>query len=75
MPRPRKIIRPVEKRVSLPETLVAKVDLLLFSELEGRVPFGAWQGYLVRLIEADLARRAAGQGYGHADDAGYGVVG
>lgn len=58
MARPRKAIRPVEKTVSLPEDLVAKVDLELFSEVEGKVPFGAWQRYLEALIRADLARRA-----------------
>jgi hypothetical protein len=56
MGRPKKTIRPVEKRVSLPETLVAAVELQLWSELEGKVPFGAWQEYLVRLIQADLAK-------------------
>jgi hypothetical protein len=54
MPRPKKIVRPVEKRISLPEDLVAQVELKLWSELEGKVPFGAWQEYLVRLIRKDL---------------------
>lgn len=54
MGRPRKAIRPVEKNISLPEDLVARVELELFSELEGKVPFGAWQRYLEGLIRADL---------------------
>jgi len=54
MPRPLKTVRPVEKRISLPEDLVAQVNLKLWSELEGKVPFGAWQEYLVRLIQQDL---------------------
>lgn len=58
MARPRKAVRPVEKNISLPEDLVARVDLELWSELEGKVPFGAWQRYLERLIREDLARRA-----------------
>ena len=57
MPRPRKAIPSVEKNVCLPRDIVAKVDLMLFSELEGRVPFGAWQKYLESLIRADLAKR------------------
>lgn len=57
MSRPRKAIRPVQKCVSLPETLIAQVDLELFSEVEGRVPFGAWQEYLMELIKADLTKR------------------
>lgn len=55
MARPRKTDRPQEKNISLPQSLVARVELELFSELEGRVPFGAWQKYIVRLIEADMA--------------------
>ena len=52
---------PVEKNISLPEDLVARVDLELFSELEGKVPFGAWQRYVEGLIRADLERRAQGK--------------
>lgn len=57
MARPRKAVPSVSKEISLPMPLVVKVDLLLFSQIEGKVPFGAWQKYLVTLIEADLARR------------------
>ena len=62
MPRPRKAIRPVEKNISLPEDIVARVDLELFSEVEGKVPFGAWQWYVEALIRVDLARRDEGKG-------------
>jgi hypothetical protein len=58
MPRPRKAIRPVEKNISLPQDLVTRVDLELWSEVEGKVPFGAWQKYVEGLIRADLARRS-----------------
>ena len=58
MPRPRKAIRPIAKTISLPEDLVAQVDLILFSEVEGKVPFAAWQKYIENLIRADLARRS-----------------
>lgn len=58
MARPRKTDRPVEKNISLPQSLVARVELELFSELEGKVPFGAWQRYIVRLVEADMAARS-----------------
>ena len=57
MPRPKKIDRPVPKTLHLPESLVAQVDLLLFSEVEGRVPMGAWQKYLSSLILQDLEKR------------------
>ncbi len=56
MARPVKTDRPVEKNLSLPSSLVARVDLELFSVLEGKVPFGAWQKYVVRLIEDDLQK-------------------
>lgn len=59
MARPRKAIRPVEKTISFPEDIVLRVELELFSEVEGKVPFGAWQRYLVGLITEDLNRRAA----------------
>ena len=57
MPRPRKVIPSVEKNISLPRDLVAVVELSLYSELEGKVPFGAWQRYLERLIREDLVKR------------------
>lgn len=59
MARPKKTDRPVEKNISLPQSVVVRVELELFSELEGKVPFGAWQRYIVRLVEADLARKEA----------------
>lgn len=59
MARPRKAIRPVEKNISLPEDIVARVDLELFSEVDGKVPFGAWQRYILRLIREDFTRQDA----------------
>ena len=57
MARPRKAIPSIEKNISLPCDLVARVDLELYSDLEEKVPFGAWQQYIVQLIRADLALR------------------
>ncbi len=57
MPRPRKAIRPVEKNISLPQDVVVAVELELYSDLEGRVPFGAWSKYIEGLIRADLRQR------------------
>jgi hypothetical protein len=57
MPRPPKAIRPVEKTVNLPQDLVAQVDLILWSELEQRVPHGAWARYVESLIRDDIQRR------------------
>jgi hypothetical protein len=58
MPRPKRADRPVEKTINLPLSVVAKVDLILWSELEEKVPHGAWAGYVRALIEQDLERRA-----------------
>lgn len=56
MPRPRKADRPTSLNIHLPETLRAKLDLHLFSLLEERVPQGAYQRFIVPLIEAELNR-------------------
>ena len=54
MPKPKKVIRPVEKRINLPEDLVARVDLMLWSDVEQRVPFGAWSELTTRLLKEYL---------------------
>lgn len=59
MGRPRKAIPSIEKNISLPRDLVIAVELELYSEVEGKVPFAAWQRYLEDLIRKDLARRAS----------------
>lgn len=50
MPRPRKTIRPVELHIKLPEDLVARLRLELFSEAEGRIPQGAYQALFEQLL-------------------------
>lgn len=61
MARPKKTDRPVEKNISLPSSLVAAVELEMWSDLEGKVPFGAWQRYISRLIQEDLAKVKSGK--------------
>lgn len=56
MPRPKKVIRSVQKSTMLPEDVLAKVELRLYSPLEGRVPQGAWQGLVVGLLREWLER-------------------
>ena len=51
MARPRNIQRTIEKKVCIPETTVAKVDLELYSDLEGRVPVGAWKELVTKLLD------------------------
>jgi hypothetical protein len=60
MGRPKKAIPSVEKNICLAQDLVARVDLELWSEVEGKVPFGSWQKYVEGLIREDLARRVKG---------------
>lgn len=44
------IIRPVKLTTNLPENLRAKLDLYLYSPVEGRVPHGAYNKFLVELL-------------------------
>lgn len=41
MSRPRKIDRPVDVHIMLPQSLVAEIELRLYSELQQRIPLGA----------------------------------
>lgn len=52
-----KIIRPVKLTTNLPEDVRAKLDLHLYSEVEGRVPFGAYQRFLVERIQEFFSER------------------
>lgn len=56
MPRPKKTDRPVEKHLPLPTSLVAEVELRLYSELEGKVPHGAWSKLITQLLQEWVAR-------------------
>jgi len=56
--RPKKVVRPIEKSISLPEDLVFWVEVQLWSDLEGRVPHGAWGLYVAGLIRADREKAA-----------------
>lgn len=57
MARPKLAVPSVEKNISIPEDLALAVDLELFSDVEGKVPFGAWKGFIARLIRQHLERR------------------
>lgn len=50
MKRP-KIIRPTKLTMALPEDVRAKLDLHLFSQVEGRVPMGAYQRFFIERIK------------------------
>ena len=50
MPRPKLSVRPVEKNISIPQDLATKVDLELMSQLDGKVPHGAWSRLTTALL-------------------------
>ena len=47
MPRHPSIIRPTKLHLGLPEDVRTRLDLFLFSELEGCVPRGAYQRFVI----------------------------
>ncbi|QGH72972.1 MAG: hypothetical protein [Siphoviridae sp. ctdEk19] len=54
MPRPKRTIRPRHLHLSLPEDVLAKLDLLLFCPVEGRVPQGAYQKFFLERLLKEL---------------------
>jgi hypothetical protein len=57
MARPRKPDRPVPQRIYLPESVVAELQLLLWSESEGRVPYGVLSAFVEQAVRDALRRR------------------
>lgn len=57
MPRPKAVNPKLEKKLHLDAELVAKAELQLFSDLEGRVPYGAWSGYIEQLMREAQQRQ------------------
>lgn len=57
MPRPKKIDRPVRIDVNIPSSIHARVQLELYSQLEGRVPYGATSNLVTELLTDWLAKR------------------
>jgi hypothetical protein len=56
MPQPRKTDRPQIIHTTLPASLLARIYASLYSPLEGRVPRGALQTFLVRAAEDLLVK-------------------
>lgn len=57
MPQIFKIDRPVRLEVRLPTSLKARLDLELYSELEGGVPHGKMSALFAELVEKWLEER------------------
>ena len=58
MSRRKNIIPSVKLTVMLPEDTLGKLQLHLFSEMEGRVPLGAYQAFLSERIEEFFRQRS-----------------
>jgi len=50
MSRPKGITRRISKNISLPEDIVARMELELFSEVDGRIPIGAQSQLIEQLL-------------------------
>lgn len=61
MARPPKLDRPVEKTLSIPASVHTRIELELFSELEGRVPHGKWSALVTELLR-EYVRKLDGEG-------------
>lgn len=57
MPRIKRVDRPVRLEITLPESVSAAVELELFSDIEGRVPYGARSKLIEQLLRDWLASR------------------
>ncbi len=52
MPRRPEVDRPTSLHLKLPESVRGRLDLFLFSELEGRVPKGRYQEFIIERVKA-----------------------
>jgi len=50
--RPPNVLRPCKLSIYLPEDLKAKLDLHLFSQLENRIPHGAYSTFMTERVRA-----------------------
>lgn len=57
MPKRPNTDRPRTLNTTLPESLLGRLELFLFSEIEGRVPHGAYAGFLTERIREFFSNR------------------
>ena len=55
MARPKRNLRMISKHLCLPEELVARMELELFSDVEGRIPMGAQAELITQLLREHFA--------------------
>lgn len=54
------IIRPIKLTTTIPEDLRLKLDLYLFSDVEGRIPKGAYQDFICARIREFFSLKTNG---------------
>lgn len=52
-----KILRPIRLHTTLPEDIRAVLDLHLYSEVEQRIPFGAYQKFIIERTKEFFAEK------------------
>lgn len=57
MGRPRKLDRWVYKKTYLPQSVMEAVERELFSEIEGKIPYGAWNTMIEEAVRDWLLKR------------------
>lgn len=54
--------RPVRREIHLPESIDSRIQLLLYSPVEKRVPHGALSAFFTELAQQALARLSSTEG-------------
>ncbi len=55
--KPRRVVRPTHLHLSLPEDVRTRLDLFLWSDLEQRIPQGAYQTFFLSRIREFFSHR------------------
>jgi len=61
MPRKASLIPSRNVHVCLPESLMTRLDLILWSDLEGRIPQGAYQRFFMERLLEHFSRLEEGE--------------
>ena len=67
MSRPRKIDRTVDVHIMLPQSLVAEIELRLYSDLQQRIPLGARAAFYEQAVREYLNRLKRREHEAHSD--------
>ena len=68
--RPKKTVRTVFKNIGIPEDLAKAVEAELYSEIEGKVPFGAQQAFYTKLLREHFENGKPEDGLAALDELG-----